>query len=292
MAKKYQNLFAKGSLIKDKGLLQHQQVKTKITVLPELEALIPPLREDEFAQLEANIQKEGCREALLIWDHQGGYILVDGHNRYRICQKHQLDFKINLMKFTDLDAVKDWMIDNQLGRRNLTSEQTSYLRGMRYNLEKQEKGGYDKVKSKGQNDLLTAERLAEEYQVSGKTIKRDAQFARGLEKLGEQNPRLKQDILSGSIKVNKADVQKLAKLKQVKKLSSVDQISELIKSKSRGGATVLKTKEERVKVLEHRKQRVQTLVAKLALGKADNKAIYQELVQEVNEVGQLIEKQK
>src|ERR1051326_4531976 len=75
------------------------EVKATITVLPELKGLIPPLQPAEFEQLEANIQREGCRETLLIWQTTQGVldgdtntaplnILIDGHNRYAICKKH------------------------------------------------------------------------------------------------------------------------------------------------------------------------------------------------------------
>jgi hypothetical protein len=73
----------------------------------------------------------------------------------------------------DRQAAMNWMINNQLGRRNLHPDQASYLRGKRYNAEKQDKGG-DR-KSIDQNDPLiesTADRLATEYKVSAPTIKR------------------------------------------------------------------------------------------------------------------------
>jgi hypothetical protein len=44
------------------------------------------------------------------------YVLVDGHNRYGICQKHQINFKIHLTSFSSFREAKDYMIDNQLGR--------------------------------------------------------------------------------------------------------------------------------------------------------------------------------
>ena len=49
---------------------------------PEFKDLIPPLSSDEYEQLENNILYDGCREPLIAWND----ILVDGHNRYDICQ--------------------------------------------------------------------------------------------------------------------------------------------------------------------------------------------------------------
>ena len=76
------------------------------------------------------------------------------------------------------------IINNQLGRRNLHPDQASYLRGKRYNAEKQDKGG-DR-KSIDQNDPLiesTADRLATEYKVSAPTIKRDGNYAAAVDTL-------------------------------------------------------------------------------------------------------------
>ena len=65
--KKYQLNLGEKKIIKDQGLLQFEEIKRQILILPELEQLIPPLLTDERQQLEQNIIREGCREALLIW---------------------------------------------------------------------------------------------------------------------------------------------------------------------------------------------------------------------------------
>ena len=59
-----------------------------IIVNEELKAYIDPLTPEEHAALERSILTEGCRDALVLW----GDVLVDGHNRYGICQKHGLPF--------------------------------------------------------------------------------------------------------------------------------------------------------------------------------------------------------
>ena len=95
------------------------------------------------------------------------------------------------MPFSGMDEAKDWMISNQLGRRNLNPMQLSYFRGMKYLSSKESKGGYDKVLSRGQINQTTAERLAYKFKTSPSTIKRDAQFAVGLSGIGRSNPELK-----------------------------------------------------------------------------------------------------
>lgn len=86
---------------------------------PEFSSLIPPLTDEEFAGLEKSIKEEGCRDALVVWDNDGKKILVDGHNRYRICQKHGIEFKTIEKAFDNREDVIEWMCDTQLGRRNL-----------------------------------------------------------------------------------------------------------------------------------------------------------------------------
>ena len=99
---------------------------------PDLSALIPPLSQDEYNQLEENILKEGIRDKLVVWEG----ILLDGHNRLQIALKHGLDYQTGNITLPDRNAAKAWMIDNQLGRRNLDPNQREYLIGLRYRDEK------------------------------------------------------------------------------------------------------------------------------------------------------------
>lgn len=89
----------------------------------EFQGLIPPLTEDEFQQLEANIIADGCRDALVTWEG----ILIDGHNRYRICQENDIPFRTVSKDFPDRQTVVEWIIRNQFGRRNLTPFQRAEL---------------------------------------------------------------------------------------------------------------------------------------------------------------------
>ncbi|MFY7866445.1 plasmid replication/partition related protein [Roseateles sp.] len=95
-----------------------------ITVLEELKAYIDPLTPDEHQALERSILSEGCRDALVLW----GDILVDGHNRYGICQKHGLAFNtVQNTRFKSMEDVHLWMIDQHLGRRSVSDFQRGVL---------------------------------------------------------------------------------------------------------------------------------------------------------------------
>lgn len=91
-----------------------------ITIDKEFESLIPPLTADEYTQLEENCIAEGIRDALIVWQTpNGSQVLVDGHNRYRIAEEHNLPYRTEAKEFKDRNEAKLWIIDNQLGRRNL-----------------------------------------------------------------------------------------------------------------------------------------------------------------------------
>ena len=95
-----------------------------LTVNPELKAYIDPLTPDEHDALERSILAEGCRDALVLW----GDVLVDGHNRYGICQKHGLPFQtVQNPRFQSLEDVHLWMIDQHLGRRSVSDFQRGVL---------------------------------------------------------------------------------------------------------------------------------------------------------------------
>lgn len=95
-----------------------------ITILPELQAYIDPLTPDEYEALERSILTEGCRDALVLW----GNVLVDGHNRYRICQQHGVPFQtVQNTAFQSLEDVQLWMIDQHLGRRSISDFQRGVL---------------------------------------------------------------------------------------------------------------------------------------------------------------------
>jgi hypothetical protein len=280
-----------------------ENIKKNIIILDELKDLIPPLLESEFLSLKDNLQKHGCKDPLKIWQttnpvinregdsDQAIYVLIDGHNRFQLCNELQIPFNIQIDNFESLKEVRDFMIDFQLSRRNITPQQASYLRGVRYNTEKKEVSDNlktlqnDSILPNGQNvhlaksddnsenfevnsddnlpngqnvhlansesnsenlnetpnDILpngqnvhlansdsisenlnkpsddnlpngqnvhlvyklnktTAQELGTYFNVDEKTIRRDAEFARGLEKL---DPSFRKDILNGKIKVEK-----------------------------------------------------------------------------------------
>jgi hypothetical protein len=96
----------------------------QIKINDVLRAYIEPLTESEYQALERSILTEGCRDALVLWED----VLVDGHNRYQICQQHGIPFKVTEnTSFRSMEDVKLWMIDNNLGRRSISDYQRGVL---------------------------------------------------------------------------------------------------------------------------------------------------------------------
>ncbi|MDD5017167.1 MAG: MT-A70 family methyltransferase [Eubacteriales bacterium] len=94
-----------------------------IVIDDEFKSLIPPLTADEYNQLEKSVISEGCRDALIVWNGT----LIDGHNRYTICAKNGISFTTADKVFENREKVKEWIILNQFGRRNLSAYDRSVL---------------------------------------------------------------------------------------------------------------------------------------------------------------------
>ena len=206
-----------------------------LTIDPEFKGKIPPLREEELKQLEENILADGVViNPLIVWDG----VIVDGHNRYRILQKHpEIQFTTYEKEFPDRYAAIAWICKNQLGRRNLTPQQFKYLVGQRYEAEKQSKGiefqgnqytSQDRS-GLGQNDPDqklhgTRSRIAKETQTSDSYVRRAAHFAKGVDAAEETEPGIKQEILTGNIKPTEKAVAAIAKAPPEERPALVQQL--------------------------------------------------------------------
>jgi hypothetical protein len=166
---------------------------------PEFQAMIPPLRAEERAQLEANIVADGVRDPLVTWRD----VLIDGHNRYEIATRLGLPYQVTSIEFATRDDACDWIDRNQLGRRNLHPDQYTLLVGRRYNRAKKAEGGTganQHTQQLRQSDAVaerTSERIAREHGVGSRTVERAGQFADAIEKVKELAPHIEQDVAAG-----------------------------------------------------------------------------------------------
>lgn len=170
----------------------------KVVVWNKFKNLLPPQTEEARALLKESLRKEGCRDAIVVWKKDGERVVIEGHNRLEICKEENILYKIHEVELADEEAAYNWIIKNQLGRRNLTPEEIGYLRGRRYNTEKQSHGGDRKSEESSGKEChsKTDERLAEEYEVAAKTIRNDGAFAAALDTLVENcGEKVKEDVL-------------------------------------------------------------------------------------------------
>jgi len=190
-------------------LSEHHIAIPSLTILPEIESHLFPLRAEELDALEKSVLQDGIRDPLIVWNREGSLILVDGHHRYRLAQKHGLNFEIRERVFRDIDEVLDWIDFNQLARRNMTDEQRALVLGRLYHREKMRApreielskiGGHSDLQIeevRGHN--ATARKIAAQTGVGEKTVRRAADFAEAFEKVQEISPKAAQKILLGEV---------------------------------------------------------------------------------------------
>ena len=85
-------------------------------VLPEMAELLPPLTGEQLATLETDLLKNGCYSPIIVNEDM---VIIDGHNRQRLCEQHGLPYQMAVFSFEDLLEAKQWALDTQKGRRNL-----------------------------------------------------------------------------------------------------------------------------------------------------------------------------
>ena len=198
--------------------------KKALQIDPEFRSLLPTLTTEESAALEESIEREGCRDALIVW----GDTLVDGHNRHEICTRRGFPFEMRKMDFDSREDVIIWICANQNARRNITPEQKAYLVGKRMEAEKSKLGG--NRKSKPHDEALieekgkTSARIAKEIGVARATVERAAQYARAVDTLAADSPTIKRKILSGEIKLPRATIVEIAAKSEAERKAAVDRM--------------------------------------------------------------------
>lgn len=172
---------------------------------PELRDLLPPLTDEEFKKLEKNIVDNGFDRNFPIMEWNG--FIADGHNRYTICKKHNIEPVVGALAYETKDEVMEWMLDIQLGRRNLTPIQRIavaekyrpiYEKQARYNLkEGGRKGGVASLNKPLPNlvnpisTVNTTKKLSNIAGVGKETYRMGAKI------LQSDDEQLKHEVLSG-----------------------------------------------------------------------------------------------
>ena len=195
-------------------------------VKADFQRLIPLQSKGELRALEESIKNDGCRDVLLVW--KGKNTVLDGHTRRELCIKHKKQVKVREIELEDEKAAIAYILEIQRQRRNLTREAMSYFRGSEYNAIKQRHGGKRGRKPKDQNDPLpsTAQVLAEKFRVAEMTIKRDALFARAVDKIIEDygKPEIRRQLLGADVKLTQGTAKVLLKMDAKERKAAVDRL--------------------------------------------------------------------
>ena len=210
---------------------------------PEFAALIPPLSPEEYNQLEQNIlAHKTCRDAIVVWDNT----IVDGHNRFRICAAHNIPFEVKEIHFDSRKEALLWILNNQLGRRNLTDAMRIELALSKVELLRQQakenlrRGGRKKAGGQStekpsdigaENPLPTVpvqnvdsidvrKAVANEAGVGYGTVQRYMEVAK------HGSPELLEQVKSGELKINTA--RRLLDKEVMKRLKHADKLYDYI----------------------------------------------------------------
>lgn len=172
----------------------------QIVIDIEFQNLIRPLSDEERKELRESLSSCGLLMPLVVWRNEGKTILVDGHNRLSLWKEfdgfnEDFEFKTQELYFGNRDNVKEWIIKNQLGRRNLSPDDFKLLVGQLYNQRKKAVGGdrgNQHTVAKGKSCTLptTAEQVAAETGVSPRTVKSAGKLASKVEEIKQAEPEL------------------------------------------------------------------------------------------------------
>ena len=154
-----------------------------ITIDKDFASLLVPHTEAERALLRASLLKEGCQDDLIVWAETN--ILLDGHERYRLCQEEKLPFQVRRISLPDREAAVQFILARQAARRNLHPVASSYLRGKYYASISKRPGARTNRTSGTGKRRWASEEVARQFGLDESTIRRDWVFARALDAVAE-----------------------------------------------------------------------------------------------------------
>jgi N6-adenosine-specific RNA methylase IME4 len=211
----------------------------------EFKSYLLPLNVNELSILENSLLEHGCRDALVTWNG----ILIDGHNRFELCQKHNISFNTTEINFQDREAAIDWIESNQLGRRNLSPDQFKLLLGRKYNRLKSQGARNDLTYGQNDHKLTTSEKLAEQHGVSEKTVRRSGELADALDK--HAVPELINKVEQGKVSVSAAaDIAELPVAEQSEIVARGEREILLAAKDIRAKKSEIRTQERIIKIAE------------------------------------------
>ncbi len=195
----------------------------ELKIDPELKDLLPPLTDEEYKQLEKNIVENGFDKNFPIMEWHG--FIVDGHNRYNICKKHNItDYVVGTLAYDTKEEVMEWMLDIQLGRRNLSPiQRIAIAEKYRDIYEKQAKenqseaGGDKKSKNYKESVVMNSSQAFSNDKERNPTVRKilsnvagvsEDTYSKGKRILNSDNEDVKKAVLSGDMSINAGNTRK------------------------------------------------------------------------------------
>ncbi len=196
----------------------------KIQIDEELKDLLPRLSEDDSNSLTQSLIENGFDQKfgrIKVWfpeDNDGTGYIVDGHNRYKICRKNDIelsDYCFEPVYFDSKEDVIKWMLENQLARRNLqTIQRIAIAEKYRPIFEKQAKerqseyhgNQYDKKREVPQNFVEVQNRKKQDNETNAKLAKmadvNRETYRQAKRVLDSDNEEVKRRVLSGKTSIS------------------------------------------------------------------------------------------
>ncbi len=195
----------------------------KLTIDPDFSQCLPGPSAEEVKELRESLKHDGCLDTIKVWNCDGADLILDGHRRYKLCQKLDLPYRVERIELPDRVAAFEWIFQFQSGRRNIPEAKLKRLRGKWYNEAKKQRGGDNRptgkippngpiahsehLKSQPQG---TAEVIAKQTKKSAATIRREGKRETVLSKC---SPAFVKAVDSGKAKVTDREIGELARLK-------------------------------------------------------------------------------
>lgn len=180
----------------------------ELKINPELRDFIPPLSGEEKKQLEDSLLKYGYKGApIYIWND----FIVDGHNRYELCKKHNIEYPVEELLLGDSATIIDvmeWMINTQLGRRNLPpAQRLAVMDKFKKKIQEQAKenmsiGGSSDKKGSPNGETLIKKQTHTDKELAKMAGVGTGTVARFNKVMNSDDEELKKKVLSNEVSIN------------------------------------------------------------------------------------------
>jgi hypothetical protein len=176
----------------------------KLNVDTMFMSLLPPTPDEDLQKLEAALMMDGCQEPIFTWNG----IIVDGHKRYQLCQKHQIPYETRALNFSNRYQAISWICKDKLANNKITTETRKYLIGKQYEAEKNNyllEAGIPLLQTHGCN-YLVADKVGRLYHLEQNTVYKYGLYASNIDEILSKNERIGKMILSDTLKISHESV--------------------------------------------------------------------------------------